>query len=143
MGRRTWATQLSNAVVLIDDSVGIVETLSHVLQETGLSVHTAQDGMSGLGLVRRLRPKVVVLDLYLPHMSGYEVMDAIRCDSSLEGIFIIVITGMARDEQELRDMGTKADLYMAKPVEHEALVGAIRSRCTSHDTSPGLRRHLQ
>ncbi len=143
LGRRTWGARLSDAVVLIDDSAQVLETLGHVLRSAGCEVHTAQDGMSGLGLVRRLRPKVVILDLFLPHMSGYEVMDAVRGDSSLEGIFIIVVTGMARDEQELLEMGTKADLCMTKPVQHEALICAIRSVSTSHDTSPGLRKHLQ
>jgi DNA-binding response OmpR family regulator len=142
-GQRTWGARLSEAVVLIDDSPQVLATLGHVLRAARYDVHTAEDGMSGLALVRRLRPKVVILDLYLPHMSGYEVMDSIRSDSSLEGIFIIVITGMARDEQELLEMGAKADLCLTKPVQHEALVNAVKSVSSSHDTRPGLRKHLQ
>jgi DNA-binding response OmpR family regulator len=142
-GQRTWGARLSDAVVLIDDSRQVLATLGHVLRTAHYDVQTAEDGMSGLALVRRLRPKIVILDLFLPHMSGYEVMDAIRSDSSLEGIFIIVITGMARDEQELMQMASKADLCMTKPVQHEALVSAVASVRSNHDTSPGLRKHLQ
>jgi DNA-binding response OmpR family regulator len=141
-GRRSWGARLNDAVVLIDDSAQVLDTLGQVLREAHCDVHSAVDGMAGLALVRRLRPKVVILDLFLPHMSGYEVMDAIRADSSLAGTFIIVITAMARDEQELLEMGTKADLCLPKPVQPEALVCAVRSINATRDTSPGLRKHL-
>ena len=98
--------------------------------------------MAGLALIRKHRPKVVLLDMYLPHMSGFELLDDLRSDPILEHIFVIAITGMAEDSEELGEMKGKADVIMSKPIDDERLITLIRTAFADTDVSAGLRRHL-
>jgi len=142
-GNRTWGSRLDDCVVVVDDSVEFVETTRSLLNDAGFRVATATDGMSGLTLIRRVKPRVVVLDLLMPHMSGYEVITAVRADAALQGVAIVVVTGMARDEAELHDMGRSADLCLTKPVDETRLVQFVRDRFASHATEPGLLKHIR
>ena len=142
-GKRTWGGRLSDSVVLIDDSLEILTAVGYLLRSAGYEVHSASDGMSGLSLVRKFRPKVVIVDVFIPHMSGYEVIDNIRADATLQGVFIIMCTGMARSEAELLEMRGGADLCLAKPVDTDNLVEAVARAFKSNATDPGLLKHLQ
>ena len=86
---------------------------------------TAADGVEGLAAVRRLRPKVVLLDVMMPRMDGYEVCRAIRQDANLIGTYVIILTakGQRSDEQKAMDIG--ADLYLSKPFDDETVLRVI------------------
>ena len=143
LGGRTWGSRLEDCVVVVDDSREFVENVRRILNDAGFRVATAEDGMSGLSLVRRIRPRVLILDLLMPHMSGYEVVNAIRNDAALQGIAIAVVTGMARDEAELHDMGRGADLCLTKPVDELRLLEFVRETFSSHAQDPGLLKHIR
>jgi len=143
LGGRTWGSRLEDCVAVVDDSKEFLATLRQVLSGAGFRVATAEDGMSGLTLVRRVRPRVLVLDLLMPHMSGYEVINAIREDPALQGIAIVVVTGMARDEAELHDMGRGADLCLTKPVDEPRLLEFVREVFSGRTQDPGLLKHIR
>jgi two-component system alkaline phosphatase synthesis response regulator PhoP len=116
---------LRDCVVLVDDEANIRETIAFILDAEGVEVATAKDGMEGLAAVRRLRPKVVLLDVMMPKMDGYEVCRAIRQDANLIGTFVIVLTakGQRSDEQKALDIG--ADMYLSKPFDDEVVLRVI------------------
>ena len=143
MQRRTWGgSGLENLVVVIEDDRSLRESFDFILRAERIRSMLAPDGMAGLALIRRHRPKVVMLDMYLPHMSGFELLDDLRSDPILEHIFVIAITGMAEDSEELGEMKGKADVIMSKPIDEERLIGLIRTAFADTDVSAGLRRHL-
>ncbi len=119
-------SRLFDRVVLVDDEPNIRETIAFILDAEGVAVETASDGVEGLDAVRRARPRVVLLDVMMPRMDGYEVCRAIRADERLKGIYIIILTakGQKTDEQRALDVG--ADLYLSKPFDDEVVLALIR-----------------
>jgi two-component system alkaline phosphatase synthesis response regulator PhoP len=118
-------SHLRDCVVLVDDEANIRETVAFILDAEGVEVATAADGLEGLAAVRRLRPKVVLLDVMMPRMDGYEVCRAIRQDPNLIGTYVIILTakGQRSDEQKAFEIG--ADLYLSKPFDDEVVLRVI------------------
>jgi two-component system, OmpR family, alkaline phosphatase synthesis response regulator PhoP len=118
-------SHLRDCVVLVDDEANIRETIAFILDAEGVEVATAADGLEGLAAVRRLRPKVVLLDVMMPRMDGYEVCRAIRQDPNLIGTYVIILTakGQRSDEQKALEIG--ADLYLSKPFDDEVVLRVI------------------
>jgi two-component system cell cycle response regulator DivK len=141
--KRSWGgAGNDNVVLIIEDDVNLRENIEFLLKAERIRTMSASNGMSGLALIRRHRPKVVILDMYLPHMSGFEVLDDIRKDPLLEGIFVIAVTAMASDPDDLRMMKGQADVIMSKPINDAYMLELIEAAFAHNDTT-GLRRHRQ
>ncbi len=111
-------------VLVIDDDRKLCGLLSEYLGGAGFDVHTAQSGDAGLPLLRSVQPDIVVLDLMLPGMSGFDICRSIRRSSDVP---IIMLT--ARGEVTDRVVGLElgADDYMPKPFEPRELVARIQA----------------
>ena len=92
----------------------------------GFDVDTAVDGVDGLAKVRAIKPKLVLLDVMMPRMDGYEVCQTIRADQDLVGVFILILTAKGQKSDELKALEVGADLYMSKPFDDEVVVHVIR-----------------
>jgi len=136
-------SNLTDCVVVIDDCPELCATLEYLVRDAGHAVYTAEDGRAGLREVRRRRPSVVLLDLVMPYMSGYEVLDAIRADPSLEGVTVIVLTGLAEDPEELREIASRADVCLGKPVDTVRLLLELDHAFASKNRGSGLLGRLQ
>lgn len=112
-------------MVLVDDEANVRETIAFILDAEGVEVATACDGIEGLAAVRRLKPKVVLLDVMMQRMDGYEVCRTIRKDLNLIGTYVIILTakGQRSDERQARESG--ADLYLSKPFDDEVVLREI------------------
>jgi len=118
--------ELNNMVVLVDDEPNIRETVAFILEAEGVEVETGSDGVEGLEAVRRCRPKVVLLDVMMPRMDGYEVCKAIRNDADLNGVFVMILTARGQKSDEEKALEVGADLYMSKPFDDEVVLQVIR-----------------
>jgi len=127
-------------VLIIEDDSSLRNNLAYLFEAEHMCAMTAADGMSGLALMRQYRPRVVIVDMYLPHVSGFELVDDLRSDPTLEGVFVIAITGMAEDEEDLRGMRGSADLIMAKPLDERRLLDLVRAALATDPQPSGLRR---
>lgn len=116
---------LRDCVVLVDDEANIRETIAFILDAEGVEVATAADGVEGLAAVRRLRPKVVLLDVMMPRMDGYEVCRAIRQDPNLIGAYVIILTAKGQRTDERKSLEAGADLYLSKPFDDEVVLRVI------------------
>lgn len=117
---------LYERVVLIDDEPNIRETAAFILDAEGIDVETAADGVEGLEAVRRLRPRVVLLDIMMPRMNGYDVCRAIRADPHLKGIYVIMLTAKGQKADAERAYAEGADEYLSKPFDDEVVLELIR-----------------
>ncbi|HYB97863.1 MAG TPA: response regulator [Candidatus Limnocylindrales bacterium] len=117
---------LRNCVVIIDDEPNIRETVAFILEAEGVEVATAADGISGLAVVRRVRPKVILVDVMMPRMDGYEVCRAVRQDPNLLGTYLIILTAKGQKSDETRALEMGADLYLSKPFDDEVVLNVIR-----------------
>ena len=112
-------------VLVVDDDEEIVSFVEMSLKEAGYEVHTAINGKQGLDLVRSTHPDLVLLDLAMPVMHGYEVCHAIRADAEIKDTKIVVTSGKSYpvDIKNAKDAG--ADHYMVKPYGISQLVDMV------------------
>ena len=118
--------ELRNRIVLVDGEPNILETTAFILEAEGFDVDTAVGGVDGLEKVCAVKPKVVLLDLTMPRMDGYEVCQAIRADEELASVFIILLTASGLDFDESKASEVGADLYVSKPFDDEIVIPIIR-----------------
>jgi DNA-binding response OmpR family regulator len=113
-------------VVLVEDETAIVELLGIVLGHPQIELHTASDGPNGLALIRRVKPDLVMLDVMIPDMDGWEVYDAMRADPAFEQTPVIMISVIhERPERRRAFARSKIDLYVTKPFDALRLRGEI------------------
>ncbi|MBI4348856.1 MAG: response regulator [Elusimicrobia bacterium] len=112
-------------VLVVDDDEEIVSFAEMVLRDAGYEVYTAYNGQAGLELARSARPDLVLLDLAMPIMHGYEVCQAIRADASMNNIKIVVTSGKSYpvDIKNAKEAG--ADHYMVKPYGVQQLADMV------------------
>ncbi len=113
-------------VLVVDDEPAIRETLSFMLEMEGLSVAVAKDGEEALMRVRELRPQVVLLDVMMPKLDGYQVCHAIKSDPATAAVKVVMLTAMGQAADKARALASGADAYVAKPFEEETLLSLLR-----------------
>ena len=112
-------------VLVVDDNVDSAQSMQALLELAGCNALVAYDGREGLETAQRAVPDVVLLDIGLPVMSGYEVARAIRHDPRLHGVVLVAVTGYGSEEDTRRAMEAGFDHHVAKPVDFDDLVRRI------------------
>ena len=114
-------------VLLVDDDDIIVTTLERCLRRENFTVKSAHSGMQALQLLRRQVPKVVLLDVMMPGMDGYEVCREIRADKKLSALPIIFLTAKTTETDHIIGFKAGGDDYINKPFNSEELVLRLRA----------------
>jgi CheY-like chemotaxis protein len=109
-------TTAPKRVLIIEDNLDSVHALSLLVADMGHTVEYAINGYVGLEVARRFRPDVVLLDIGLPGLDGYEVCSGIKSDPELRQTRIVVVTAFAQDEYRVRSMAAGCELHLVKPV---------------------------
>jgi CheY-like chemotaxis protein len=118
---------MKNHIVCVDDDPQVLKTIRLVLEHEGFQVSMASSGREGLEAIRQLKPDLVVLDLMMPEMDGWEVYQQVKIDDALKHIPFVIFT--AKGGPIDRTIGlqiAKVDAYLTKPLSPQALVQAIR-----------------
>ena len=115
----------NHSVLVVDDEPSIVISLEYLLSQAGYDVHTASDGQQALDAVRALRPRLVLLDVMMPVMNGFEVCRRIRDDPALVGTRILMLSTKGRDVEISQGMTLGADAYITKPFATRELMAAV------------------
>jgi DNA-binding response OmpR family regulator len=112
-------------ILVVDDDPVMTQLVLLRLQYAGYEVSTAADGEQGLQQAKKVKPDLMVLDLAMPNMHGYEVCKAIRADQALASLKIIVTSGKSYpvDIKAAKHVG--ADRYLVKPYPMQTLLAAI------------------
>ncbi len=113
-------------ILVVDDEPGIVKVVRKQLELTGFAVAVATDGVSGLAQAREARPDLVILDLMLPKLSGYDVSATLKQDAQTRHIPILMLTANARPTDEHTSRQHGADGYLTKPFALDDLLSRIR-----------------
>jgi two-component system OmpR family response regulator len=112
-------------ILVVDDEPNIVDVISMALRYQGFDIATAGTGQEALGQVKAFRPHLMVLDVMLPDMEGFEVAE--RLGSQRAGVPIIFLTARDSTEDKIRGLTTGGDDYVTKPFSLEELVARIRT----------------
>ena len=108
-------------ILVIDDDAIMRRLLTALLEEMGHAVCTAADGEAGLREVAKIRPELVILDMNMPKLDGYEVARRLKRDASLRQIPLLALTGQIEIEDYQKARGAGCDGFLAKPVDPERL----------------------
>jgi two-component system alkaline phosphatase synthesis response regulator PhoP len=111
-------------VLVVDDDPGIVKLVRAYLEQAGFEVAVAYDGKKAMQIARNDRPDLVILDLMLPEMDGWDVCRALRKESDVP---IIMLTARVEESDKLIGLELGADDYVTKPFSPRELVARVRS----------------
>ena len=109
------------AILVVDDNKDAVDSLALLLSLVGQTVATASDGIDALTQFEHFGPDVVVLDLGLPGLNGYEVARRVRAMDRGSEVVMVALTGWGQDEDRRRTVAAGFDHHLVKPVDFEAL----------------------
>ncbi len=113
-------------VLVVDDNADAADTLVELLTHTGYEANAAYDGARALAAARSSRPDVMVLDLGMPVMDGYQVAEAVRQDPQLAGTWLVALSGYGQEEDRRRTTQAGVDAPLVKPVDVAVLNAALR-----------------
>jgi DNA-binding response OmpR family regulator len=112
-------------VVLADDEAHLGHLIKFKLERSGFVVIWKTDGVQALEAVRSERPDAVVLDVMMPGLSGYEVLEQIKADPDLKGIPVVMLTAQSQEGDILRGIKLGAADYITKPFRPAELVARV------------------
>jgi CheY-like chemotaxis protein len=114
-------------VLIVDDNRDATETLEMLLQLWGYEVRSVHSGLSALEVAPEYRPEVVLLDIGLPGMSGYDVAQRLREVPGFSDVVLVAVTGYGQDNDRSRSREAGFDHHLVKPVEPDKLQALIAS----------------
>ncbi len=115
-----------NKVMVVEDSVTQREMITSLLKESGLQVSVASDGVEALEQVHKNCPDLVVLDIVMPRMNGYELCRRLKSDPKTRNIAIVMCSSKGEEFDRYWGMKQGADAYIAKPFQPTELVGTVK-----------------
>jgi two-component system, chemotaxis family, chemotaxis protein CheY len=118
-------------VLIVDDDATITSVLEFLLVDSGYEVRTAGDGRAALQLSEERRPDLILLDLMMPVMNGWEVMTQLRDDPELRHIPVLILSADQNVGRKATDLG--AEGYIAKPFDIDDLLSRVDNMTNSHE----------
>ena len=129
---------MSTRILIVDDDVIIVSLLSQILQRHGYAVHTAYNGEDGLTLARTLQPSLIILDIMMPGLNGYEVCQQLKANPATAHITVLMLTARGQvDErtpegqlaitEQMHGFAVGAADFVSKPVQATLLLKRVET----------------
>jgi DNA-binding response OmpR family regulator len=116
------------SIVCIEDEPEMIELVKIILNRKGYSVHGADGGETGLSLIRTVRPDLVLLDLMMPDMDGWEVYQQMKADPDIRDIPVIIVTAKAQNIDKILGLHiAKVNDYITKPFGPSELLQSIQT----------------
>jgi len=118
-------------ILIVDDEPNIVLALELLMKKEGYEVHTVDDGERAVQAAKELRPDLILLDIMMPKMDGYEVCQRIRSDALLKDVSIIMLTAKGREVEREKGLALGADHYITKPFSTRQVVMKVKEILTA------------
>ncbi|MGQ9837507.1 MAG: response regulator [Cyanobacteriota bacterium] len=115
-------------VLVVDDNRTYLEAISSLLSENGLEVSTAMDGVEAMDVIREQNPDLVVLDVVMPRMNGYEVCREVKGNESTKHIRIVICSTKDQTFDIEWAKRNQADAYVTKPFKPQELLATIKNQ---------------
>lgn len=109
-------------ILIIEDNPASLELMRYLLKMSGHEVHAADDGAAGLEAARQLLPDLIICDVRLPKIDGYEVVRCLKADPGFRDVPVIAVTAQAMLGDRERGLAAGFDGYLYKPIEPETFV---------------------
>src|SRR5690348_16301809 len=123
-------------IVVIDDTQSLLQLVSLYLKQAGHQVTTANDGVEGVRAAQHVKPDLIITDVMMPNMDGYEVTRRLRRDPATARIPIITLTAHSELESKIKAFEAGADDFMTKPFDAGELVARVSVLLRRMSTQP-------
>jgi len=113
-------------ILIVDDEPGVVVPIQFLMEQQGYLVMIAERGEDALDLIYQYKPDLVLLDIMLPGIDGWEVCEIIRLNPDFRDIKIVFLTAKGRESEIAKGLALGADAYITKPFSNVALVAKVK-----------------
>jgi DNA-binding response OmpR family regulator len=113
--------------MVVDDSPDLVEIVRITLESKGFTVRCAYDGLEVFDVLKKQKPDLVILDVMMPEMDGFEVLTRLKCNPATASIPVILLTIKGRPEDVMGGYKRGAEIYLTKPFTKDHLLAGINS----------------
>jgi len=117
---------MPHRILIVDDEPNIIVPLQFLMEQKGYDVRIAENGEQAIEAISSFNPDLVLLDIMLPGISGFEVCQTIRENRKLGNIKIVLVTALGRDIDMAKGMALGADAYITKPFSNTEIVERVR-----------------
>ena len=118
---------MSKSVLIVDDEPNIVVSLEFLLEQAGYRVRVAHDGQEAWEAIERQPPDLVLLDVMLPRLSGFDLCQKIREHPDLQQVRVVMLTAKGREVEVSKGLALGADAYISKPFSTQDLLAQVRT----------------
>ncbi len=118
---------MGKRILVVDDEPNIVLSLEFLMKKAGFEVEVARNGQEALAAIARRPPDVLLLDVMMPEMDGFEVCERLRADPRGRATKVVMLTARGRDSERQRGLALGADAYVTKPFSTRELVARVRA----------------
>ena len=130
-------------ILIVDDQMQTVTMLERVFEFEGYQVQSVYDGESALKAARDLHPDLILLDVMMPGMSGFDVLRELRADPKIQTIPTILVTAMGEPSNVIQGLELGADDYLRKPFQTQELIARAQSKMRARELEERLQRRTQ
>jgi DNA-binding response OmpR family regulator len=125
---------MAKEILIVDDEPDVVVPIQFLMEQQGYRVMTAERGEDALDLIYQYKPDLVLLDIMLPGIDGYEVCEIIRLNPDFRDVKIIFLTAKGRESEIAKGLALGADAYISKPFSNTTLVARVKELLeTTHE----------
>ncbi|MBM3148800.1 MAG: response regulator transcription factor [Chloroflexi bacterium] len=121
---------MSKKILVIEDDPSTLRFIEYTLQQAGFEVLLAKNGLDGLRMAQTQHPDLIILDIMLPGLDGYEVCRRLRQKPATANILVLMLSAKARQEDKDTGMKMGADDYLSKPVDPSEIIKRVQSMLT-------------
>jgi DNA-binding response OmpR family regulator len=118
---------MTKKILIVDDEPNIVISLEFLMRREGFEVAVARDGEEALGSIAEAQPDLVLLDVMMPKIDGFEVCTRLRADPALAAMRIVMLTAKGREAEIEKGLSLGADGYVTKPFSTRDLVVQVKN----------------
>jgi DNA-binding response OmpR family regulator len=124
---------LKKKILIVDDTVSLAESMADILRMEGFEVRIAGNGLEGLAAVAEEKPTLVITDIVMPEVDGFEFISKVRSDASFDNIPIIILSAAVKDERivDINDIG--AEMYLRKPCDVDCLIQSVNQLLAEYE----------
>jgi len=115
-------------ILIVDDNIDAADSLAMLLQMEGIETETARDGLEAISAAEAFHPDVILLDIGLPKLNGYEVCRRIRAQPWSQKMLLIALTGWGQDDDRSRSREAGFDAHMIKPIDYPAFLKLLAEK---------------
>ncbi len=124
---------MNKTVLVVDDEVNIVTSLEYVMKAAGFDVATAYDGEEALAKIAEIVPDLVILDVMMPKLDGFEVCEKVRANPLWKSVLIVMLTAKGRDSEREKGLSLGANDYLTKPFSTHDIVKRVKELLSTNE----------